>query len=113
MPPSMTPAAREAAVARLHRRARTVINGFSTGLPRYERAPTSMVEPEVVAGVHLNVDLFVRTLVTGVQPTEAEMAPIVAIAVQRHADGVAVGEIVATYQAGADLIWTAIIADAD
>lgn len=97
---------------RLHRRASAAITGFSAAVPAYPQTAAEMVEDDFVAGVRRNVDLVIRTIASGAQPTDVELEPIVALAVQRNVDGVPVDDLVAAYQAGADVIWSALIESA-
>lgn len=97
---------RKTALESLHRRAAALITGFSEELPPYQHTPQALVEEDFVIGVHRNIDLFVKSLITGVEPSEAELEPVVALAVTRHHDGVPLESILNVYRSGATLIWS-------
>lgn len=102
----------KSALENLHRRAAALITGFSEQLPPYQQTPAALVEQDFVVGVHRNIDLFVKSLITGVEPSDAELEPIVALAVTRHHDGVPLEAILNVYRSGATLIWSQLSAGA-
>ncbi|WP_168176628.1 helix-turn-helix domain-containing protein [Williamsia sp. 1135] len=97
---------RKMALENLHRRAAGVITGFSDQLPPYQQTPAALVEEDFVLGVHRNIDLFIKSMVTGVEPSDAELEPVVALALTRHHDGVPLDSILDAYRSGATLIWS-------
>ncbi|OZG28265.1 hypothetical protein BH683_014605 [Williamsia sp. 1138] len=97
---------RKAALENLHRRAVGVITGFSEQLPPYQQTPAALVEGDFVLGVHRNIDLFIRSMVTGVEPSDTELEPVVALALTRHHDGVPLESILDAYRSAASLIWS-------
>lgn len=97
---------RKTALDNLHRRAAALITGFSEQLPPYQQTPPALVEADFVVGVNRNIDLFVKSLITGVEPSDAELEPVVALAVTRHHDGVPLESILNVYRSGATLIWS-------
>ncbi|MGJ0120107.1 PucR family transcriptional regulator [Williamsia sp. MIQD14] len=96
---------RAAVIRRLHQRASTVITSFSSAMPGYDDAPRALVEADVVHGIRVNIDLFFHYLSTGVMPTDAQLQPVVDLAITRHADGVALDDILGIYQTGSVTIW--------
>ncbi|MGU3293052.1 PucR family transcriptional regulator [Williamsia sp. M5A3_1d] len=96
---------RASTIRKLHHRASSVITSFSSALPGYDDAPRALVEADVVHGIRVNIDLFFHYLSTGIMPTDAQLQPVVDLALTRHADGVAVDDILGVYQTGSVTIW--------
>ncbi|MBF6065334.1 hypothetical protein IU500_33340 [Nocardia terpenica] len=99
------PDPRPRVAARLHRRARRLIVGFSPNPPPYAEVPAAMVEPEFVHGARANMDLFLHTWRTGELPTTEQMSGVDELAVARVREGVSLTTILGYYRIGAALVW--------
>ncbi|MFD0363100.1 PucR family transcriptional regulator [Nocardia sp. GCM10030253] len=89
----------------LHRRAASMIDGFYTALPPYQRLPQSLVETDFARGTKLNVDLFFEYLRSGTEPSEEDTRELVELAMDRMRDGTPLPEVLERYRLGASFIW--------
>ncbi|MFQ6325229.1 PucR family transcriptional regulator [Nocardia sp. CWNU-33] len=88
-----------------HRRVASMIDGFYTVLPPYQRLPQSLVETDFAHGTKLNVDLFFEYLRSGAEPSEEDTRELVELAMERMRDGTPLPEVLDRYRLGASFLW--------
>ncbi|MFI9503132.1 PucR family transcriptional regulator [Nocardia sp. NPDC052566] len=89
----------------LHRRAASMVDGFYSALPPYQRLPQSLVESDFARGTKLNVDLFFDYLRRGTDPSEEDTRELVELAIDRLRDGTPLPEVLDRYRLGGAYIW--------
>lgn len=77
-------------------------------VPGYENVPTASLE----ASVRRNMALTVRTIRDGFEPTPDQVAEADALAVERYAQGVPIGSVLAGFRVSLSIIFRSILARA-
>jgi hypothetical protein len=104
-------------VARVRKRrealARTTLALIVETIPVYGRLPAEQLAGEILTIVRTAVTLLLETIGTGDEPSEPTMAALRASAVRRAEERVPLSAILGAYHAGADVLWDALVTEAD
>lgn len=79
----------------------------------YDALPLAMVASEFDIGLRKNIDLFFHSVLTNSDPTDAELQPMVDLALERIRDGADLSEIIRAYHEVARMLWEDLIDEAD
>ena len=88
--------------------AKRMAGAFRSEIAGYRRLPAAVVEQQIFEISRRNVELFFRSIIEGVQPTDEELAPFRESAEERATEGMALEDLLAAYRLGGRLGWQAI-----
>ncbi|MEU0539512.1 helix-turn-helix domain-containing protein [Nocardia sp. NPDC005978] len=93
----------------LRERATALAASFSVELPANGALPHSMRDADFVPSARVNLELFFRYLIDGVEPTVVDTQPLIDRAMTLVHDGMPVAEVWHNYRAGTAFFWSALV----
>lgn len=90
------------------RLARAMVAAFAAEIPAFRALPATVLERETLGLARHNLRLFIETVETEELPTDAAFDPLREAAARRATEGIGLDQLLAAYQLGARLGWSAL-----
>ncbi len=88
--------------------AERMVHEFKADIGAYRRLPDPIVAGQILEVSRRNVELFFDSILSGREPTEADLEPFRASARNRASEGMALEDLLAAYRQGGRFGWQAV-----